>query len=68
MKRKTTISIQVDESIYDYVKNQARLEGRSMSNWMLQLILFRKNTQLELPFFGQPKHVQPEFAGQDGGG
>ena len=63
MKDKT-ISIQVDPEMYDFVKSQAKLEGRSMGNWIRQLILLRRTPQTELPFFGHPKQIVPEFAGE----
>ena len=68
MTEKITISVQVDPQIYEYVKTTAKVEGRSMSNWLLQLILQRRSPQRELPFFGQPKQIAPELAGPGGVG
>jgi len=68
MKPKTTISIQMDQDLYDFVKSQAHADGRSMGGWIKQLILLKQTPQRELPFFGQPKQIAPELAGPGGVG
>lgn len=63
MKDKT-ISIQVDMAMYEFVRTEAKKEGRSMGNWIRQLIQLKRTPQTELPFFGQRKQIESELAGQ----